>query len=241
MTVHATTKPFCRQRSMRRALEGWCQPWESRASRCIGWYSPVDLQLTVVVCTQPGADCLASILSSSNNVASNRGSGIFGNGGEFILWNSIVAFDSSASQADAHGIEVADGSVWIHNDVIAFQDSNGFITRGSAIADIRNNIIYANGRSSPTVRGRGIASCPHRTASRIGTSSFSRTRWLGCSSAVLGHGRCGRERDGSLGRYRGELRDGPAFCRSDDRGFHTPSWWPSGSRSASCPLRGTQV
>lgn len=114
------------------------------------------------------SSALAVALFVTANVASSRGSGIYIEGGELVLKQSVVAFNGSSLSADAHGVEIVDGSVQIFNNVIAFHDSNGLITRGSSIGDIRNNIFYSNGRVIPTRRGRGICevSDPHRVMLR---------------------------------------------------------------------------
>jgi putative cofactor-binding repeat protein len=94
----------------------------------------------------------------SGNRARFQGSGIYLEDSHAEVTNSLVHRNTTLSPrvGDAHAIDVTRGAPSLVNDTIADNDSNGIILRGSIAAHVRNNVIAYNGSSRFDTRGRGI-------------------------------------------------------------------------------------
>lgn len=114
-----------------------------------------------------------------DNVARQRGSGIYLNDSQALISNNLVMYNRN-SAGDPHGIQLTDSDATVVNNSIIRNDSNGIFLIGSTAADVRNNLIARNGSKG---RGRGICDFSGG-ASEIHYSLF----WKNRASALLTNG-----------------------------------------------------
>lgn len=110
------------------------------------------------------------------NRAHAQGSGIYLAASSAAVFNNLIAQNTTFSllSGDAHGIDVQGGAPALVNNTIADGDSNGIILRASPGAEVRNNVIAFNGSRRYDTRGRGI--CDFSGGARIQHNLFFANR-----------------------------------------------------------------